>query len=385
MNSAHLIGKIKEYYATEDVVPLHIPVFIGNEKEYVNKTIESTMVSSVGAYVDLFEQLIKNFTHTTDAIAVVNGTCGLTVALDLLGVRPNDLVITQSLTFVATGNAILHHYATPVFIDVDINTLSLCPIALKKWLDAETHVNEQARCVYKKTGQIVKACIPMHTFGHIGDIEEVCRICKDHNIAVIEDAAEALGSFKNNHHAGHFGQAAALSFNGNKIITTGGGGMILTMDYDLGKRFKHITTTAKINHPWEYFHDEKAYNYRLPNINAALGCAQMENIGLYLSKKRDLAQYYKQLFAGSEFRFVDEPIHCRSNFWLNAIICKDKSARDDFLNQTHAKKILTRPIWVLLNKLPMFKHAISGQLHNAAYLEDRVVNLPSWIPHDKLR
>ena len=371
-----LITFIRDYYKTKDTIPLHAPIFRGNESLYVENTIKSTFVSSVGSYVDGFEKDIMNYTNSKSAVAVVNGTSALHLALKIKGVKENDFVITQALTFVATCNAIKYCGANPIFVDVDKETMGMCPKALEDWLDEFACIDDKGVCKLKSKNKNISACIPMHTYGFPVKIIEIKKICKKWNISLIEDAAESLGSFYKNKHTGTFGDIGTLSFNGNKIITTGGGGMILT-NKKTGKYAKHISTTAKIPHEYKFDHDELGYNYRMPNINAALGCAQLELIEDFVENKRKLASCYMSIFENSEYTFFKEPQSTRSNYWLNCIICPSREERDNLLDFTNKKKINTRPIWTLMNKLPMFNDSISGNLKNSLWFEDRVINLPS--------
>ena len=371
-----LIRFVREQYRTNDFIPLHAPVFNGRERDYLLDTIESTFVSSVGAYVDRFENEMATYTGCGRAIAVVNGTAALHVALLLAGVQPRDLVITQSLTFIATCNAIGYCNAEPVFVDVDRHTLGLSPKAMEVWLTDNAQVGSDGVCRTKAGNRAIRACLPMHTFGHPVDLDQLVSVCKRWSIALVEDAAESLGSFYKGRHTGTFGALGTLSFNGNKIMTTGGGGMILT-DHALGQRAKHITTTAKRPHPFEFFHDEIGFNYRLPNLNAALGCAQLEQLEAFILAKRELAFRYAKHFENGSAQFVTEPEGCRSNYWLNAIICESPGQRDALLKATNDKGVMTRPIWTLMNRLPMYGNCTKGDLSNAEWLEARVVNLPS--------
>jgi len=372
----NVIDFIQETYKTKDFIPLHEPKFIGNEKKYLNECIDSTFVSSVGKYVDVFEEKIASYTGAKYAIATSNGTSALHISLILAKVEQDDEVITQPLTFVATCNTISYCGANPLFIDVDKNTMGLSPIALKDFLENNTKVKNQ-QCINNKTGKVIKACVPMHTFGHPCKIDEIKDICDQYHIALIEDAAESLGSFYKNRHTGTFGKIGVMSFNGNKIITAGGGGCIITDDEGLAKKAKHLTTTAKVPHKWEYAHDMVGYNYRMPNLNAALLVAQLENLDNFIDKKRKLADMYEEFFKGINCKFIKEPEESSSNYWLNAIILNDKQQRDIFLNESNAQGVMTRPIWTLMNKLPMFKDAQCGDLTNSKWLEDRVVNIPS--------
>lgn len=371
-----LIDFIREQYRSNDFIPLHAPVFSGREREYVADTIDSTFVSSVGAYVDRFERDIATYTASPSAVATMNGTAALHIALKLAGVEQGDLVITQPLTFVATCNAIAYCGAEPVFIDVDCHTLGLSPRAMDDWLDSHAYMGEDSICRTRADNQVIRACLPMHTFGHPADLDGLAGVCTRWNLALVEDAAESLGSLYKGRHTGTIGRLGTLSFNGNKIITTGGGGMILT-DEMLGDRAKHLTTTAKQPHPYEYVHDEVGYNYRLPNVNAALGCAQLEQLEAFVTNKRELASRYAEHFSRSDMRFVTEPEGCRSNYWLNAVICDSREQRDALLRSTNEAKVMTRPIWALMNRLPSYAGCRRGALINAEWLEERVVNLPS--------
>jgi len=373
-----IIQFIQKTYNTKEFLPLHEPVFFGNEKKYLNECIDSTFVSSVGKFVDQFEDVVAEYTGAKYAIATVNGTAALHIALELIGVTDGDEVITQPLSFIASCNAISYCGAKPVFVDVDSDTMGLSPDSLLSFLKQYAEQREED-CYNKVTGNRISAVLPMHTFGHPCRIDEIAAICDEYNIPLVEDAAESLGSFYKNKHTGTFGCIAALSFNGNKTITTGGGGMILTNDEVLAKRAKHITTTAKVPHPYEFIHDEIGYNFRLPNINAALGCAQMESLAAILQNKRELATRYERFFADKDIQVVKEPENAISNYWLNAVILKDKSNRDEFLQKTNSAGVMTRPIWQLMNRLDMFKHCLAADLTNSHWLEERVVNIPSGV------
>ncbi|NMY95212.1 LegC family aminotransferase [Pseudomonas proteolytica] len=373
---APLIQFVREQYRTSDFIPLHAPVFSGRERDYVLETIDSTFVSSVGAFVDRFESEMAGYTGSARAVATVNGTAALHAALVLAGVKQGDLVLTQALTFVATCNAIAYCGAEPVFIDVDRHTLGFSPIALEAWLDEYALLDVDGNCCLKSTGQVVRACLPMHTFGHPVELDTLVDVCKRWGLVLVEDAAESLGSFYKGRHTGIFGRLGVLSFNGNKIITTGGGGMILTNE-DLGKRAKHITTTAKQPHPYEYVHDQVGYNYRLPNLNAALGCAQLEQLERFVMAKRQLAAGYAEMLAGTDLCFFTEPEGCRSNYWLNAVICDDLAHRDALLKETNESGVMTRPVWQLMNHLPIYAGCHRGELKNSEWLAERIVNLPS--------
>lgn len=373
-----LIGFVRDHYRTGEFIPLHAPVFRGNEKSYVLETIDSTFVSSVGDFVDRLEHNMAAYTGSPSAVATVNGTAALHVALRLVGVQHGDYVITQPLTFVATCNAIVYSGATPIFVDVDRHTLGLSPSALENWLQENAFRDDAGQCRRLADHGVIRACLPMHTFGHPADLNGLLRVCGDWGLSLVEDAAESLGSIYHGKHTGTFGDVGTLSFNGNKIITTGGGGMLLC-GQELGERAKHLTTTAKQPHSYEYVHDELGYNYRLPNLNAALGCAQLEQLERYISEKRQLAADYAACLAGSELAFITEPEGCRSNYWLNAVICPSSAQRDELLQATNEEGVMTRPIWQLMNRLPMYADAPSGELPNALWLEARVVNLPSGV------
>ena len=374
--SDKLINFVRDHYQTTGFVPLHAPVFRGRELEYVTETIKSTFVSSVGAYVDRFERDMESYTGASKAVATVNGTSGLHIALKVAGVKAGDLVITQALTFVATCNAIAYCGAEPVFIDVDRDTLGLSPSALQAWLEQNAFVDDDGQCRTKADKRTIQACVPMHTFGHPVDLETLFKVTANWGICLVEDAAESLGSLYKGKHTGTFGEAGVLSFNGNKIMTTGGGGMILTNE-STGELAKHLTTTAKQSHPYEYVHDKIGYNYRLPNLNAALGCAQLEQLESFVESKRQLAEHYQNELKGTDLQFVTESKDCRSNYWLNAVICENLNHRDALLETTNRQGVMTRPIWALMNHLPMYRGCIRGDLSNSEWLEARVVNLPS--------
>lgn len=361
---------------SEGAIPLHAPCFIGNEKKYLEECIDTTFVSSVGEFVNKFEKNVAAYTGAKRAVVCVNGTNALHIALILVGVKPNDEVITQPLSFVATSNAISYCGAFPIFVDVDIDTMGLSPSKMEEWLNKNA-ILKNGECVNKNTGRRIKACVPMHTFGHPVRLDELIVLCNKWHIELVEDAAESIGSYYKGKHTGTFGKIGALSFNGNKTITTGGGGMLLFNDEELADYCKHLTTQAKIPHRWEFRHDHIGYNYRMPNINAALGCAQMETLPLFLEKKRQLAEIYQGYFSKKGISFFVEPEHCRSNYWLNAILLDNEKERDDFLEYSNSNGVMTRPIWRLMNKLPMFEKEQCGDLSNCLYFEKRVVNIPS--------
>jgi Predicted pyridoxal phosphate-dependent enzyme apparently involved in regulation of cell wall biogenesis len=373
----HITRFIREVFnEPAEFIPLHAPCFIGNEKKYLNECIDSTYVSSVGKFVDRFEEMTAAYTGAAKAVVCVNGTNALHLALELVGVKPGDEIITQALTFIATANAISYCFAHPVFIDVDKDTMGLSPEKMKEWLSENVEIKGN-ECFNKNTGRRIKACIPMHTFGHPVHLDELINVCEEYHLTVIEDAAESLGSFYKGKHTGTFGKIGILSFNGNKTITTGGGGMLLFRDEETGVLAKHLSTQAKVPHRWEFVHDHIGYNYRMPNINAALGCAQMEHLPEFVNNKRELAQRYADFFNSIGIRFFIEPQGCSSNYWLNAILLKDKEERDAFLKYSNDNGIMTRPIWQLMNRLPMFSNCQSGDLSNSEWLEERVVNIPS--------
>jgi len=372
----NVINFIQEIYQTKNYIPLHEPKFIGNEKKYLNKCIDSTFVSSVGKFVDEAEEKIAKYTGVKYAVATSNGTSALHISLILGGVEQEDEVITQSLNFVASCNAISYCNAKPIFIDVDKDTMGLSPSALKYFLENNTTViNKQ--CINNKTNKVIKACVPMHSYGHPCKIDKIKEICDEHHIFLIEDAAESLGSMYKKKYTGTFGQLGTISFNGNKTITAGGGGCIITDDKILAKKAKHLTTTAKVPHKWDFNHDMIGYNYRMPNLNAALLVAQLEKLNDFIANKRNLANNYETFFNNMDLNFFKEPKDSESNYWLNCIILKDKRQRDQFLEETNSNKIMTRPIWTLMNKLPMFKDAQCDDLKNSEWLYERVVNIPS--------
>jgi len=377
-----LIRFVREQYRSNEFIPLHAPLFVGREREYVTDTIDSTFVSSVGEFVNRFERDMAEYTGSPRAVATVNGTAALHMALKLAGVEAGDLVVTQALTFVATCNAIAYCGAEPVFVDVDRGTLGMSAQALEAWLSDNARLDGDGQC-RTVDGRRVRACLPMHTFGHPADLDGLLAVCARWNLPLVEDAAESLGSFYGERHTGTLGLLGTLSFNGNKIITTGGGGMILAGD-DLGARAKHLTTTAKKPHPYEFVHDEIGYNYRLPNLNAALGCAQLERLEAFIASKRELASRYATHLRGSDLQFVVEPAGCRSNYWLNAVICDSRAQRDALLAATNDKGVMTRPIWALMSHLPIFAHCRKGDLSNSEWLESRVVNLPSSVLPESL-
>ena len=362
-----------------EMVPLHEPCFKGNELSYLKECLDSTFVSSVGEYVDRFEAMLAEYTGVKRAVAVVNGTSALHVALKLAGVRQGDEVLLPTLTFVATANAVSYLGAIPHFVDSEEKTLGLDPHKLEDYLNEIGEIKKES-CYNRRTGRRIPVVVPVHAFGHPVDLDPFQEVCARFNLKLIEDATESLGSFYKGKHTGRWGIISALSFNGNKIITTGGGGAVLTNDEELGKMAKHITTTAKVPHKWRYFHNRIGYNYRMPNINAALGCAQLEQLPILLEKKRILAKRYAEAFRDIEgVRFFTEPDFARSNYWLNVILTDDGiETRDSILEMTNSNGITTRPAWTLLHKLPMFANCPRMMdLSVAEDLESRLVNIPS--------
>jgi perosamine synthetase len=364
------------YKSSKDFIPLHAPVFVGNEKTYLNQTIDSTFVSSVGPMVDKAEQMVAEISQTQKAVAVVNGTSGLQIALQLAGVHHGDEVLTQALTFVATANAIQYTGAMPVFLDVDLDTMGLSPQAVKQFL--ETHAELREDGTYNKlTNKRISACVPMHTFGFPVHLDKLLTICAQWNIPVVEDAAESLGSTYKGQHTGSFGKLGVFSFNGNKIVTCGGGGMIVTNDSNLGQLGKHLTTTAKVPHPYEYYHDHVGYNYRMPNLNAALLVAQLEQLSKFIESKRQLAAAYHDFFTSIGMNFRKELPDTQANYWLMCLELENLKERDAFLKETNAAGVMTRPIWQLMYRLPMYQHCYRDAQKNAEFLEERIVNIPS--------
>ncbi len=392
----NVISFIKELYGNQEFTPLSVPKFIGNEKKYLNECIDTTFVSSVGKFVDRFEKDMASYTGAKRAVVCVSGTNALHMSLMLVGVKLDDEVLTQALTFIATCNALSYIGAHPVFLDVDRSTMGLSPDAMKEWLQKNAEVRKNTRineldkshdfafqedelaCYNKNTGRRIKACVPMHTFGHPVRIEEIAALCKEWHIELVEDAAESIGSTYKGKHTGTFGKIGAISFNGNKTITTGGGGMMLFNDEELGAYAKHITTQAKIPHRWEFRHDHIGYNYRMPNINAALGCAQLEHLDEYIADKRATAAAYAEYFKNVDgIDFFIEPEDSFSNYWLNVVILPDHDKQLEFLQETNDNGVMTRPIWELMNRLPMFENCANDDLKNTIFFADRVVNIPS--------
>ena len=371
-----LVSLVQQHYQTTEFIPLHEPRFDQHEKDLVIDCIDSTFVSNVGKYVDLLEQKLAAYTGAKHAIATVNGTSALHIALHLAGAGRDTEVITQALSFIATCNAISYCAAEPVFVDVDKQTLGLSADSLQAFLNQYAEIKDN-QCYNKQTQKRIAACVPLPTFGHPCEIDKIQAICEQWHIPLVEDAAESLGSFYKGHHTGNFGELAAISFNGNKIVTAGGGGAILTNDPELAKAAKHITTTAKVPHKWEFNHDQVGYNYRMPNLNAALLCAQLDKLEAFIQNKRQTAQTYQAWCQQNEIQFIQEPQNATSNYWLNAILVNNKDEQQAFLEYANAQGLMTRPVWTLLNQLPMFKHCQTMPQTNAHWLAARLVNIPS--------
>lgn len=373
-----IIYEIKLWSGGKDFVPLHEPIFEGNAKRYVNDCLDTGWVSSVGKYVERLEEQLAEFTGVKKAIAVVNGTAALHIALKLAGVQEDDEVLIPSLTFIATANAVNYCGAIPHFVDVEEYTLGIDPLALKEYLKSNALLRDGV-CINKNTGRPIRAVVPMHTFGHPVNLDILKTVADEYRLVIVEDAAESIGSYYKGRHTGNIGKLAAVSFNGNKIITTGGGGAILTNDEDLASYAKHLTTTAKVLHRWEYTHDEVGFNYRMPNINAALGCAQLEQLPLFLKQKRNLTEKYHTLFSTFEgISLFTEPDFAESNYWLQTLILDEKyHKRDEILTLLNDNGIMARPIWTPLHKLKPYKHCPSAKLSITSKLESRVINIPS--------
>ncbi len=367
---------VQRAFQTKEFIPLHEPCFVGKEKEYLNDCIDSTFVSYLGRYVTDLEKKIIDFTGSRYCLTVVNGTAALHMAMIGAGVEAGTEVITQPLTFVATANAIQYCGAQMVFVDVDSETLGMSPQSLLRFFESQTQLKNGV-CINKATGRKISACVPVHIFGHPLDIEAVVEICKTYSVPVVEDSAESLGSYRNGKHTGTFGQVGVLSFNGNKIVTCGGGGAVITNDEACFKKLKHITTTAKVPHAWEYFHDEVGYNYRMPNLNAAVALAQFESLPLFLESKRKLASVYAQEFEKAGLTFVKEPTGGKSNYWLNALLLENFEERELFLNTLNKAGVMCRPAWTLIHELPPYRHAQVFESQVAKGLSSRLVNIPS--------
>jgi perosamine synthetase len=372
------IDFIKNQYSERKLLSLHEPVFRGNEKRYLNDVIDSTFVSSVGSYVDQFELTMSTLTKSKKSVAVVNGTAGIQVALRLVGVKSGDEVLTQALTFIATANAIVYNGAAPIFLDVDIDTMGLSPNAVLLFLEEFGDLREDG-CFNKKTGKRIAACIPMHTFGFPVHMDELITICTSWKIPIVEDAAESLGSEYKGIPTGSLGEIGVFSFNGNKIVTSGGGGALTTNNEKLGIKGKYLTTTAKVSHPYEFYHDELGYNFRMPNLNAALACAQLEQLTTFLTDKRKLAAQYEAFFQGSSIKFRKETPDSKANYWLMCVELENRKERDLFLTETNSAKVMTRPIWELMFRLPMYQNCQRDHQTNATFLQERIVNIPSGV------
>lgn len=373
---------IREQYPNKKQIFLHEPLFIGNEKKYLIETIDSSFVSSVGKYVDLFEDMISKISNTKKAVAVVNGTAALQISLQIVGVKNGDEVITQALTFIATVNSIIYNGASPIFIDVDIDTMGLSPQAVKLFLEEFAELREDG-CYNKKTNKRIAACVPMHTFGFPVKLKELLDICSLWRIPIVEDAAESIGSEYNGIQTGSFGDLGTFSLNGNKIVTSGGGGAIVTNNIKYAELAKHLTTTAKIPHPYEYIHDMMGYNFRMPNLNAALACAQLEQLNMFIEDKRALALDYFHFFEQKGVRFRIEQENTKANYWLMCVELENKSDRDLFLKETNGTFVMTRPIWQLIFKSNMYAQFQKDSQTNAIYLEERIVNIPSSVRTSK--
>ena len=380
MSSQHfgrIIEFIKDLYPGENPVPLHAPRFRGREKEYLADCIDSTFVSYVGAYVTRFEEDMCAFTGAARAVAMVNGTAALHLALITCGVGQGDDVITSPLTFVGTCNGIAHSGAQPCFADIDLDSLSLSPEAVDEFLSKTAQRGGDGQAYNKHTGRRIAACMPVHVFGHVARMPEIMDVCGAWNIQVIEDAAESLGSYLGDRHTGVFGRMAVLSFNGNKVVTTGGGGMIITDNAELAARARHLSTTAKKAHAWEFNHDMVGYNYRMPNVNAAIGCAQMESLPVALDDKRATAALYHEFFAGLGIPALKEREGTRCNYWLNAFFAENRASRDAFLALAKENNVQARPVWTLMTRLPMYNRCPSGPCPNSEWAESRLINIPS--------
>lgn len=373
-----IADRIKDIYPQKDFLPLHEPTFSGNEKKYVNDCIESGWVSSVGKYVDQLETKLAEYTGVKRAVAVVNGTAALHISLKLAGVTQNDEVIMPSLTFIATANAVAYCGAIPHFVDIDEATLGMDPEKLDAYLQEVAEI-KNGHCVNKHTGRIIRTVVPMHTFGHPAAIDELTVISNRYHLTMVEDAAESLGSYYKGKHTGGFGLVSAVSFNGNKIVTTGGGGAILTNDDNIADHAKHLTTTAKIPHAWKYDHDEIGFNYRMPNINAALGCAQIEQLNEFIDFKRTLTCKYESLFEGIKgIKLFKELPNSRSNYWLQTLIIDEQCYELNSVLETLNKKgIMARPVWTPMHQLNLYKDCPRSDMSCTEHLAKKIVNIPS--------
>ncbi len=381
IDSSSLVSIIRDIYNSHDdcMLSLHEPRFISDEKNILNQCIDSTYVSSIGEYVPLFEEKIKNYTGAKHAIATSNGTSALHIALLVAGIKPMDEVITQSFTFIATCNAIKYCNAEPVFVDISKDTLGMCPNSLKNWIAANT-MKKDKKLINKNTGAKISAVLPMHSFGHPADLDELTKICDENNILLIEDAAESLGSFYKDQHTGTYGDIGTFSFNGNKVITTGGGGAVITNSNEYAEKIRHIATTARIKTDYSFEHDQIGYNYRMPNLNACLGVSQIKKLNYFIDEKRKVAKYYEEAFKNSNITFFTEPKESKSNYWLNAILFKSKDLRDEALEYTNKNSVMTRPPWKLMHKLKMYEKCQKADLTISEDLENRILNIPSSVP-----
>ena len=375
-NEKEIIDFIRGLYPHMDPVLLHSPNFAGNEKRYLAECIDTNYVSYVGRFVVAIEDKVREITGSRFAVAMVNGTAALQMALISCGIGPGDEVITQSLTFAATAAGIIHAGATPAFVDVERETLGMSPDSLKAYLGANA-IKKDGRLVDKVSGKAIRAVLPVHIFGHPVRIAEIKSICDEYDLLLVEDAAESLGSYRDGKHTGTTGNVAIISFNGNKLVTTGGGGMLITDDDEIANCARYLSTTAKRPHAWEFFHDEVGYNLRMPSLNAAVGYAQLEYFDRILASKRDTAELYHEFFAKLGIETVREPAGCASNYWLNAIILRSRAEREDFLTYTNANRVQTRPVWTLMHRLPPYKDYPRSDTPVAEWLEDRIVNVPS--------
>lgn len=379
ITNSEIVSFIKDIYTSEENIPLHEPRFISNEKDILTDCIDSTFVSSVGEYVSEFENSLKEFTSAKHAISLSNGTSALHISLVAAGVQPKDEIITQAFTFVATCNAIKYCFAQPVFVDISKKTLGMCPKSLKKWLYNNTE-KRKGFLYNKKTGARISAVLPMHTFGHPCEIKDIRNICKEFKLILIEDAAEALGSLYENKHLGTYGDIGTFSFNGNKIITTGGGGAVITNNANLANMIRHLSTTARLKTKYTFDHNQIGYNYRMPNLNASLGLAQIKKLSYFVDKKREVALSYKNFFMNSDINFFSEPNRAKSNYWLNTLIFENESKRNAALKYTNNNNIMTRPPWKLMTKLIMFRDCEKTDITNSEDLETRILNIPSSVP-----
>jgi perosamine synthetase len=374
---SHITDYIKTHFPGQDFIPLHEPRFVGNEKKYVADAIDSTFVSSVGAYVNRFEEMMQEITGAKYAVATVNGTAALHIGLLVAGVKHGDEVLTQDLSFIATANAISYIGAKPVFLDIDRKTLGMSADALQAFLN-EWGQKKAAGTFNKKTGSRIGACVPMHSFGFPCEIDRIAAICREWNIPLVEDAAESLGSHYKGKHTGTFGLLGTYSFNGNKTVTCGGGGAIVTDDEQLAKLAKHLTTQAKVPHAWEFNHDYIGYNYRMPNLNAAMACAQLEQLNSFVENKRQLAETYKVFFKDiNNIEYCEESRDAKANYWLNVLLLDNREERDAFLTEANRNGVMARPAWTLMHKLPMFLDCQHDGVTVSQWVEDRLVNIPS--------